>query len=187
MVNALFISIYLPLPLYAVVWIGPFMLGAFIFHVVSNSKSNPTPYFVIIFLVIYSICIIRTFILVPYGSNIYEAMKNHHLFFDLLFAPVIFAIFARWHPKPNKYVILLSQHSFLIYLTHVPCQRAIRAVLFHTGYIDQLHSSLWNNLLYAICSLITSIIAAYIIQKSYNTIIFWIARLYRNLTPNYPT
>lgn len=186
MVEARFININLPNPFSAILWLGLFMLGAFIIHIVSNCKSNPTPYFAIILFLLFSISIIRAFILVPYGNNLYESMNNCPLFFPILFAPLIFAIFARWHPKSNKYIILLSQLSFLIYLTHVPCQRAIRAILFHAGYIDQLHSTLWNNLLYAICSLITSIIAAYIIQKSYNTIIFWMVRLCKFLPPNCP-
>lgn len=169
--HILLYQIKLPHPFSAVFWLGFFMLGACILKSDILAKRNVRT----LLLSVAVACIIgcTAYLNVKFSENtkIYVEIDQNYLPFCLILAPCLFAVFAAWKPVRRAWVLKLSELSLLIYLTHVPCQSVIRAVLFHGGYIDQLHESWENNLQFAIVSCIFATVVAFVIDKVYGRLV----------------
>ena len=166
----IYVSLYdfrLPHPISAVYWLGHFILGAILLTFARQNKLPSQKKLLAVACVTVIACISFLFIRFSQNTNIYDQMGINTCFPTLILTFLLFCIFSQWNPAPQKLIIWLSELSFLIYLTHVPCQRIIRALLYHTGYIEQLHSTILNNVLFSLSSLALSITAAYIIHKVY--------------------
>ena len=80
---------------------------------------------------------------------------------------LLFCIAAQWNPAPRKSIIHLSELTFLVYLVHMPCQRIICAILYHTGFSHLLHADTMCNVLYTLAGVVSAILAAFILNKGY--------------------
>lgn len=153
------------------------MMGAVIMELAEKKRMPGVKLCLIILVILLSVCTcLMHFSLMHNSENekIYNVIVSYALPFSWFACLVWFALFAQLNPAPYKWVSLLSQLSFLIYLTHVPCQRIIRAVLFRAGYIDQLHETWLNNVLFAICSVALSIAVSFVIHKIYSRVENWL-------------
>ena len=154
-----------PHPISAVYWLGHFILGAILLTSAHRNKLPSQKSLLAATCVAILSSIAFLFFKFSQDTNIYTNIGINTYFPTLLLTFLLFCIFAKWNPAPQKLVLKLSELSFLIYLTHIPCQRIIRAILYHTGNIEQLHSTILNNVLFSLASLTLSICAAYVIHK----------------------
>ncbi len=171
-------EINLPHPFSAVFWLGLFMLGASILKsgILTNKYVRIALCFVYVACLV--VCICHLNVKISENTAIYDEIGQNYLPFNLILAPCLFAFFAAWKPARRAWVLWLSRLSFLVYLTHVPCQRVIRAILYHSGYIEQLHEGWVNNLLFALASCIFATVAAWVIDKVYGSLVAkrWFSR-----------
>ncbi len=164
-------KLHLTHPLSAVCWLGHFILGAVLLTLARQNKLPSQKKLLTATLITITASVAFLFIKFSQNTNIYDNIGINSYFPILILTFLLFCIFSKWNPAPQKLIIWLSELSFLIYLTHVPCQRIIRAILYHIGYISQLHSTILNNVLFSIASLILAISAAYVIHKIYHFLV----------------
>lgn len=166
-------SLRLPHPFSALSWLGYFTLGAVLLSLSDKKRLPAIKVLIIAACITVTCCIAYLYCSLYHEANIYQRLGRLIMPFVYILSILLFGLFAQLRPKPRAWVLTLSQLSFLIYLTHVPCQRVIRAILFHTGHIEQLHATVLNNVLFAACSLIFSTIAAYIIHRVYGKLVIF--------------
>ena len=154
-------------PVSAVFWLGYFMLGAVIMTLARKRKLSSCKVCLSLIVFVVSMGIAYLYRVFGENTNIYENIEENTNLLVIVLTPLVFILFVQWKPEVNKLIVMGAELSFLVYLVHVPCQRIIRAVLYHSGYIDLLHASVLANVLFAFLSLIFAFAAAYIIQCVY--------------------
>lgn len=158
-------EISLPHPFSALLWMGYFVLGAMLLYLVSIRKMLSCKTLAVLIIMLLLISWLYLYTTFSLDGKIYINIGKTAYWFNLALAPAIFCLFAQWNPEPKKWVIVLSRLSFLVYLTHVPCQRIIRAVLFHAGGIDLLiYPNVLSNILFSTVSLIFAVMSAFLIK-----------------------
>lgn len=167
----------LPQPFAAVFFLGYFMLGAVIMELADKKKLPGIWVCLTLLILVILACTCWTYFSLMQSSEnekVHDMVASYVSPFTWFACLIWFALFSQLNAAPQKWVSLLSQLSFLIYLTHVPCQRIIRALLFHAGYIDQLHATWLNNVLFAISSVVLSIAVSFVIHKIYSPMENWL-------------
>ncbi len=164
---AFYIDFTLPHPFSAALWLGHFMLGCIMLALVEKQRLPSIKACCIAIGITISCSVVCLYYHFLQSPDIYSYLWQIGMPFISLLSILLFALFAQIRTAPKPWVLLISQLSFLIYLTHVPCQRVIRCILFHTGYINELHATALNNALFALSSLVLSITAAYCIHRIY--------------------
>ncbi len=149
-------------PLSAIVWLGLFCMGAWLmmlekkYHLPSKRICFV---FWLLFIAIETIDYART------GSqaHFHEILGRDSWAFNAACSISLFTLFCQWHPKNSRIVARLSELSLLIYLMHVLVQAGIRRFLCLVGGIDLVaQRSVWDNLFFALGSLILTCLAAWV-------------------------
>lgn len=166
-----YLGIDLPHPISALIWLGCFLLGPCLMKWAGNASPKAVRWGIVVVIAVV-ICSIVCRHLV-FSADWFDISFNVKLEqpFLLILLPAVFFIFSAWKPVPRNWVIKLSSLSFVIYMAHPPCLQVIRAVLFHTGYIDQLHQGWLNNALFSCAGCVSATAAAFIIDWVYTRIV----------------
>ena len=157
-------------PFSAIFWLGHFMLGAVLMGLADKQKLPSCKMCLSLIILTVSAGVVYLYRVFSENTNIYEKIGDNTYLLTMVLTLLAFTLAVQWKPEANKLIVKGAELSFLVYLSHVPCQRIIRAVLYHTGYIDELHASVLANCLFAVSSLIFAFIAAYVIHLVYQRI-----------------
>ena len=157
-------------PFSAIFWLGYFMLGAVLMNLAGKQKLPSCKVCLSLIILTVLVGVAYLYRIFSENTNIYETLGDDTYLLTLVLTLLAFTLAVQWKPEANKLIVKGAELSFLVYLSHVPCQRIIRAVLYHTGYIDGLHTSVIANSLFAVSSLIFAFIAAYVIHRVYQRI-----------------
>ena len=160
-------GITLPHPFSALCWLGYFMLGALLLHQARQKKLPPLRLLIPAAGLTIAGSMLFLFSKLSLLPDFYEHLEDLTYYPLMVLSFLLFCIFAQWNPAPQKTIIHLSGLTFLVYLVHMPCQRIICAILYHTGFSHLLHADTLCNVLYTLAGVVSAILAAFILNKGY--------------------
>lgn len=160
-------GITLPHPFSALCWLGYFMLGALLLQQARQRKLPSLRLLIPAAGIAIACSMLFLFSKLSLLPDFYEHLENLTYYPLMVLSFLLFCIFAQWNPAPQKTIIHLSGLTFLVYLVHMPCQRIICAILYHTGFSHLLHADTLCNMLYTLAGVVSAILAAFILNKGY--------------------
>ena len=163
-------GITLPHPCSALFWLGYFMLGALLLQLARQKKLPPLWLLIPAAGIAIAGSLFYLFGELSQLPDFYKHLENLTYYPLMLLSFLLFCIFAQWNPAPRNTIIRLSGLTFLVYLVHMPCQRIICAILYHTGCIHLLHSGLLCNVLYTLAGVVSAFLAALVISWVYRAV-----------------
>ena len=160
-------GITLPHPFSALCWLGYFMLGALLLQQARQRKLPSLRLLIPAAGIAIAGNTLFLFGRISQLPDFYEHLEDLTYYPLMALAFLLFCIAAQWNPAPRKTIIHLSELTFLVYLVHMPCQRIICAILYHTGFSHLLHADTMCNVLYTLAGVVSAILAAFILNKGY--------------------
>lgn len=176
-ITANYFTVSLPHPFSALLWLGHLTLGAVLLKWAARFDRKMAYITFVLLLLSITAGACWYYYVFSETENIYNILSSVDYPVLAIITPLMFIVFAQWKPRVRQWVIKLSQLTLLIYLVHSPCMKAVRAILYRVGCIEQLHSSWVNNFLFAVTMCFASTVCAYIIHECYICIVRFLGRV----------